>query len=196
MFRYFSFCFLCRYRLNSASDDDEDGSVPIYDDYEEYMQFREGLQEFPGRIPPRKKKEANQTKTQPRKSRVSLFFISFAYVLENVIDFNRMTRQFSFSWLTDLFMRLFSIRFSFCGREISFLFRRIETIDAKRIRPIAQVWLFHLFVTHALHSINNICYWRWHAINSINARSFVQFRCRVKTIFKYDIESKTKNKKK
>lgn len=61
--------------MTSASDEDEfDDEHPIYDDYEEHMQYmaaRERLQEFPGRIPPRKKRES--INTQPRKSRVSTF---------------------------------------------------------------------------------------------------------------------------
>lgn len=62
--------------MNSASDEeDDDDEYPFYDDYESqhmrYMAARERLQEFPGRIPPRKKRDAIDTKTAPRKSRVS-----------------------------------------------------------------------------------------------------------------------------
>lgn len=60
-----------RYRLSSSSEDDEE-AIPIHDDFEAYMQFRDGLQEFRGQIPPRKKKETNETKTRSRKSRVSI----------------------------------------------------------------------------------------------------------------------------
>lgn len=60
-----------RYRLNSTSDEDEDDDYPIYQDYNEHMQYRDRLQEFPGRIPPRKKKETTEANTPPRKSRVS-----------------------------------------------------------------------------------------------------------------------------
>lgn len=63
-----------RYRLTSASDDDDyDEDVhPIYDDQEEHRQYipaRDHLPEFPGRIPPRKKRDT--INSQPRKSRVS-----------------------------------------------------------------------------------------------------------------------------
>lgn len=64
-----------RYRLNSASDDEDD--YPIYDDFDEHMQYmaaRERLQEFPGRIPARKKKETTSAKPQ-RKQRVSIIKI-------------------------------------------------------------------------------------------------------------------------
>lgn len=40
------------------------------------MQYRDGLQEFRGQIPPRKKKETNETKSQSRKSRVSITIIN------------------------------------------------------------------------------------------------------------------------
>lgn len=70
--------FKNRYRLTSASDEDDyDEDVhPLYDDYEEHMQYmaaRERLQEFPGRIPPRKKRD--MINAQPRKSRVSIFVV-------------------------------------------------------------------------------------------------------------------------
>lgn len=68
-----------RYRLNSASDEDEDDEdVPTYDDYAEHLQYmaeRDRLQEFPGRIPPRKKKDVANGKVQPRKARVSTVWL-------------------------------------------------------------------------------------------------------------------------
>lgn len=60
-----------RFRLTSASDDD-DYDEDVHDDYEEHMQYmaaRERLQEFPGRIPPRKKRDT--INSPPPKSRVS-----------------------------------------------------------------------------------------------------------------------------
>lgn len=81
-------CFFCsilhfhRYRLTSASDEEdwsgEDESAPMFDDYEEHMQYmaaRERLQEFPGRIPPRKKRDhTNNSNAQTRRTRVSQFY--------------------------------------------------------------------------------------------------------------------------
>lgn len=63
-----------RFRLTSSSDDDDydDDVHPLYDDFEEFMAARERLQEFPGRIPPGKKRASNNS--QPRKSRVSISF--------------------------------------------------------------------------------------------------------------------------
>jgi len=65
-----------RYRLTSASDEDdfEDDASPLFDDYEEHMQYmaaRERLQEFPGRIPPRKKRDQANTSNnqQTRKAK-------------------------------------------------------------------------------------------------------------------------------
>lgn len=76
-FPIFLFHFKHRYRLTSASDEENyEEEQPLYDDYEEHMQYmaaRERLQEFPGRIPPRKKRDT--INTQPRKSRVSKFFL-------------------------------------------------------------------------------------------------------------------------
>lgn len=75
----FSFCYRFigwkfRYRLTSASDEDEydDDIHPLYDDYDvtQHMAERERLQEFSGRIPERKKRNTNNR--QPRKSRVSI----------------------------------------------------------------------------------------------------------------------------
>lgn len=60
--------------MNSASDEEDDEDEFPIDEYElhlQYMAARERLQEFPGRIPPRKKKDAITARTQPRKSRVS-----------------------------------------------------------------------------------------------------------------------------
>lgn len=76
----FSFVyFRNRYRLTSASDEDDyDDEQPLYDDYEEHMQYmaaRERLPEYTGRIPPRKKRDT--INAQPRKSRVSFFFLLF-----------------------------------------------------------------------------------------------------------------------
>lgn len=63
---------IIRYRLNSTSDEyDDDDDYPFYEDYNQHMQYRDGLQEFPGRIPPRKKRESTEANTPPRKSRVS-----------------------------------------------------------------------------------------------------------------------------
>lgn len=68
--------------MTSASDEDDyDDEQPLYDDYEEHMQYmaaRERLQEFPGRIPPRKKR--NSINAQPRKFRVS-FRLSFVLLV-------------------------------------------------------------------------------------------------------------------
>lgn len=77
---YFCICFLIiRYRLNSASDE-EDG-YPVDEDFDEhlhYMAARERLQEFPGRIPQRKKKETSSQ--SEKKSRVSTsFFCLFLF---------------------------------------------------------------------------------------------------------------------
>lgn len=62
-----------RYRLTSASDEDEydDDIHPFYDDFDvsQHMAERERLQEFTGRIPERKKRDS--VNRQPRKSRVS-----------------------------------------------------------------------------------------------------------------------------
>lgn len=87
LFQFFlpfhSFVVVNRYRLNSTSDEDEDDDYPIYQDYNEHMQYRERLQEFPGRIPPRKKKETAEANTPPRKSRVSTiskFIFHFQYM--------------------------------------------------------------------------------------------------------------------
>lgn len=58
-----------RFRLSSASDE-EDG-YPIDEDFDEHMRYmaaRERLQEFSGRIPPRKKREQSTPKPQ-KKSR-------------------------------------------------------------------------------------------------------------------------------
>lgn len=65
-----SLLYINRYRLTSASDEDDydDDFYPIYDDYPE----RDRLQLFPGRIPPRKKRDS--INSQPRKSRVSKLF--------------------------------------------------------------------------------------------------------------------------
>lgn len=61
-----------RYRLTSASDEDDDDVHPLYDDYDvsQHMAERERLQEFAGRIPDRKKRDT--VNRQPRKSRVSI----------------------------------------------------------------------------------------------------------------------------
>lgn len=70
-----------RYRLTSASDEDdfEDDASPLFDDYDDhlhYMAARERLQEFPGRIPPRKKRDqTTNSNTVPRKARVSGRFL-------------------------------------------------------------------------------------------------------------------------
>lgn len=75
MYLILSICFAFfgsnRYRLNSTSDEDDDDEYPIYQDYNEHMQYRERLQEFPGRIPQRKKKDTAEITAPPRKSRVS-----------------------------------------------------------------------------------------------------------------------------
>lgn len=66
--------------MTSASDDDDydDEVHPFYDDYEEHTQYvatRDRLPEFPGRIPPRKKRDT--INSQPRKSRVSTHYNCF-----------------------------------------------------------------------------------------------------------------------
>lgn len=90
--------------MNSTSDDDddEDETYPIYTEYDEHMQYmaaRERLEEFSGRIPPRKKKNsAINTNSQQRKSRVSTrsrfhyyivavctFFLLFSMKATNII---------------------------------------------------------------------------------------------------------------
>ncbi|XP_031624166.1 uncharacterized protein LOC116341326 [Contarinia nasturtii] len=58
-----------RYRLTSASDEEDYEDEQPLSDYEEHMQYmaeRERLQVFPGRVPPPKKRDT--TNTQPRKS--------------------------------------------------------------------------------------------------------------------------------
>lgn len=48
--------------------------MPLFDDYEEHMQYmaaRERLQEFPGRIPPRKKRNQSNANNDTRKAKVS-----------------------------------------------------------------------------------------------------------------------------
>lgn len=63
-----------RFRLSSASDE-EDGYT-MDEDFSEhlhYMAARERLQEFSGRIPPRKKKETSSSQPE-KKSRVSTAF--------------------------------------------------------------------------------------------------------------------------
>lgn len=78
------FHFIHRYRLTSASDEEdfEDDASPLFDDYEEHLQYmaaRERLQEFPGRIPPRKKRDqTSNTNDQTRKTRVSSNHIFFS----------------------------------------------------------------------------------------------------------------------
>lgn len=66
-------CPTNRFRLTSASsEEDYDEEHPLYDDYEEHMQYmaaREQLEVFPGRLPPPKKRDT--INAQPRKSRVS-----------------------------------------------------------------------------------------------------------------------------
>lgn len=73
-FCYRSLNRINRYRLTSASDEDDydDDVHPFYDDYDvtQHMAERERLQEFSGRIPERKKRDS--ANRQPRKSRVSL----------------------------------------------------------------------------------------------------------------------------
>lgn len=69
-----------RYRLTSASDEDDfdDDVAPLFDDYEEHMQYmaaRERLQEFPGRIPQRKKRNQSNANNQTRKAKVSTTFL-------------------------------------------------------------------------------------------------------------------------
>lgn len=73
-----------RYRLTSASDEEyEDDIVPLFDDYEEHMQYmaaRERLQEFPGRIPPRKKRNQSNANNDSRKAKVSKTQIFFLFL--------------------------------------------------------------------------------------------------------------------
>lgn len=62
--------------MTSASDEDfaDDEYSSFMDEYAEHMQHmaaRERLQEFPGRIPARKKRDSINSSEQPRKSRVS-----------------------------------------------------------------------------------------------------------------------------
>lgn len=80
-----------RYRLTSASDEDFDADeMAFIDEYEEHMQYmaaRERLQEFPGRIPPRKKRDSiSNSNEQPRKSRVSTHSICILVQFEQVTN--------------------------------------------------------------------------------------------------------------